>query len=44
MYILKVKTNTATDSITVAGTKTPLNTAFIASRNKKKSIYSKLNR
>ena len=30
MDILKVETKTATDSITVVGIKTPLNTAFIA--------------
>ena len=30
MYILKVEINIATDSIIIAGIKTPLNTVFIA--------------
>ena len=44
MYILEIEIDTATDSIIIAGTKTPLNTVSIASRDKEGSIYSKLSR
>ena len=44
LYILKVEIKTAINNIIIAGTKTPLNTVFIALRNKRESIYSKLSR
>ena len=44
MDILKVKTKTAIDSITVVGIKTLLNTASIASQDKRESIYNKLSK
>ena len=40
MDILKVETETVIDSITVAGIKTPLNTAFIALWDERESVYS----
>ena len=44
MYILKAEINTATDSIIIAGIETPLNIIFITLKDKRESIYSKLNR
>ena len=44
MDILEAETETAIDSITVAGIKILLNTASIALQNKKESIYSKLSK
>ena len=42
LYILKAEINTATDSITIAGTETLLNTVSITLQDKRESIYSKL--
>ena len=42
MDILKIETETAIDSIIVAGIKTPLNIASIASQDKRENIYNKL--
>ena len=42
MDILEVETKTATDSVTVAGIKTLLDTASITSWDKRESIYNKL--
>ena len=44
MDILKVKTKTAIDSITVTGIKTLLNTASITLQDERESIYSKLSK
>ena len=43
-YTSKAEINRATDSIIIAGTKTPLDTVFIALRDKRESIYSELNK
>ena len=42
LYTLKVEIDTAIDSIIIAGIETLLNIIFIASRNKRESIYNKL--
>ena len=44
MYTLKTEINTTTDSMTIAGIETLLNIIFIASQNKRESIYSKLSK
>ena len=42
--MLDVKIDTATDSITIVGMETLLNIISITLRDKRESIYSKLNR
>ena len=44
MYILKIEIDIITNSITIAGTETPLNITFITLQDKRESIYSELSR
>ena len=44
IYILEVEINIVTDSIMIAGTETLLNIIFIALRDERENIYSKLSR